>query len=333
MGEQFETGEAEIEGNSENRKPTDVEQETSRDLSDVTHDAEAVLERSGDIAEAEAIEAELTELVSAVLETAVPTATDQVEVGAKDDPRQEYSGVLLREGEILQDQDWNEDESTVEVALDSIDGESKDDRPTEEVAAAEQDWSTSGDADDRPTEEIVTIGEATAPPMEESSVEVVDRTTSGDADDRPTEEVVAAEQGWSTSGDADDRPTEEITSATIDVFTRALLEEEYFQKLLENPDSALEEHGLRQQDLPDLSDPNAPEAVTIIQGVEGAVLEGMQILEQPPVRDDRPPDDSDDMRRILLQNIMDRGGTAIPTLSKLMGKSHDTIKSIIQNMK
>jgi hypothetical protein len=278
------------------REDSEMEQEVAEDVSVervdleiTTTEPEAVVERSSDFVEAEAIE----EAVVKAVEANAPPTEEIVEAShisgdADDRPTEEIGGV----------------ESSNEIEIPALDGSSRE---------------LSGDADDRPTEEVVPVVEGWS--------------TSGDADDRPTEEVAAADAGWSTSGDADDRPTEEITAATQDVFTRAFLEEEFFQRLLVDPESALEEHGLRQEDLPDLSDPSAPEAVTIIQGVEDAVLEGIQDREQPPVRDDRPPDDSDDMRSILLQGLMDRRGTVITTLSKLIGQSHDTAKSIIQNMK
>lgn len=115
------------------------EQEEAARLEEATLEPAAQVEAAGDYAQAEAIEAALTELIDSA-----PDQAGHSDEGGKTafgqpagDPSQHYSGVEMAEGEVVVDQDWNEGANA----------------PASEEMGAE--WSTSGDVDDRPMEEVV----------------------------------------------------------------------------------------------------------------------------------------------------------------------------------
>lgn len=150
----------------------------------------------------------------------------------------------------------------------------------------------------------------------------------------PTEEGSAERQSMSTSGDADDRPVEEINAAASEVIARVVLEDGFHDRLMEDPDTVLSEHGLNREDLPDLNDPNTPEAEAFMRDVERRVDDGLS--QNKPVdanRDQSSDDPVVEMRSLALQLKMDRDEKDETRASSTMKKYHNTMKDLINNLK
>ena len=123
--------------------PGDVEE--TRSLEDSTHEPGSRVELVGDIKESEAIEASLVELLDTqsnkYFEGQILSTEDfeeeqeyhQEEGGSggkasfgsdTSDPLKNYTAVKMEQGEVLQDNDWNEEESItqeIENAFDELD--------------------------------------------------------------------------------------------------------------------------------------------------------------------------------------------------------------------
>ncbi len=140
-------------------------------------------------------------------------------------------------------------------------------------------------------------------------------------------------ENWSTSGDVDDRPAEEIALLVKEVFTRAFLEDEYLEQLIEDPDSVLREQGIVQGFLPDLSDPDSPAMADFIRDVRDEVFLRGEVDTEHFLDDLHPEESMGDLRMLLLQSLIDRENRAVQILSSIMKNKHDTVKSIIQNLK
>jgi hypothetical protein len=114
--------------------------EEQRALEESTHEPGARIEESSDIQEAEAIEANLVQLVDGqspeYVEGQVLSADNfeeeqeyyQEGSGGKSafgsetsDPQKHYTGVEMKQGEVLQDDDWNEEGDTSQKLEDSFD--------------------------------------------------------------------------------------------------------------------------------------------------------------------------------------------------------------------
>jgi len=107
MNERIEAPEEEpMEGREE------VSKSEGASLDEATVDPEARVEREGDYTEAEAIESAVVTLIDEAPETppeSKPASLDKDGEGSETfDPRKEYSSVEMDQGEVLQDDDWNE---------------------------------------------------------------------------------------------------------------------------------------------------------------------------------------------------------------------------------
>jgi hypothetical protein len=110
---------------------SEQDREASRELNAATLEPVGSVETAGEIDEAEAIEAAVINLLVMPSVEGQPANLDKDgEGGETIDPRDEYSGVALREGEVLQDEDWNEDGGSTDVVMD---GEAKDDQHGDEM--------------------------------------------------------------------------------------------------------------------------------------------------------------------------------------------------------
>jgi hypothetical protein len=122
--------------------------------------------------------------------------------------------------------------------------------------------------------------------------------------------------------------------ATREVLTRALLEEEYLTRLIEDTDAALGEHSLTSDEVPDLSNLNDPGVLEITGEVENEVLAKIgESQDESSSTDITPEETVGELQSLMLQDLMQHSGQTFQVLSSIMKNKHDTLKSIIQNMK
>ena len=124
-----------LQPSEESESSSMEDSEKSRELEEATHEPGARVEDSGDIQEAEMIEANLVELVDTqsnkYFEGKILSAEDfeqeqeyhhEKEGGGgkasfgsdTSDPLKNYTAVKMEQGEVLQDNDWNEEEGTTQ---------------------------------------------------------------------------------------------------------------------------------------------------------------------------------------------------------------------------
>ncbi len=133
--------------------------------------------------------------------------------------------------------------------------------------------------------------------------------------------------------------TEEVNIPPVNpaarvMLTRALLNDAFFDQLVVDVDSALEEYGLSGDDLPDLSDPENPETISFVNEVENEVLEAVRGLDTSAFGDDLQRLDSDrEIRMILLNQMINKKGSAVSQLTNAIKRAHNTEQSIINNLR
>lgn len=124
-----------LQPSEESESSSMEDSDKSRELEDATHEPGARVEESGDIQEAEMIESNLVELVdiqaTEYYEGQILSAEDfeqeqeyhhkkeggggKASFGSDtSDPSKNYTAVKMEQGEVLQDNDWNEEEGTTQ---------------------------------------------------------------------------------------------------------------------------------------------------------------------------------------------------------------------------
>jgi hypothetical protein len=150
----------------------------------------------------------------------------------------------------------------------------------------------------------------------------------------PTEEAGGRETNYSPSAGADHVPLEEMDTAASQVIARAFLDSGFRSRLMEHPDEVLEEHGLTREDLPDLNDPQAPEAAAFIRQVHGRIIDGIDESSRSEAENIFESQESMDEERMLaLQMAMDKKDQSEKTTTTVMKTFQNTARDLVANLK
>jgi hypothetical protein len=130
------------------------------------------------------------------------------------------------------------------------------------------------------------------------------------------------------------RPIEELETAASQVIAHAFLDSDFRGRLVEHPDDVLGEHGLTRQDLPDLSDPEGPEAAAFIRQVHNRLFEGVDENRRSETQHNMGTDDPGDQERMLaLQMAMDHKDQSEKSSSSVLTAFQNAMRDLVANLK
>jgi hypothetical protein len=161
-----------------------------------------------------------------------------------------------------------------------------------------------------------------------------DQDWNEEANAPPTEEIMVEGQEQAVVGALEDRPLTEVHSAASQAIARVFVEDGFHDRLMEDPDTALAEHGLSREDLPDLGDLDTPEADAFLRDIQNRVIEGVGQNRPEESESDLPVDLSAvSMQTLAWQLKMDKNDKEETTTSTTMSTFTDTVRNIIANIK